>query len=341
MGVWQAWVAVVLAAHVVAPSPNTRVLVADHAPTVLQHGDAAPLEALYIVYNRPWRDALVPLLREAAPRVRVVARPNQVDDAARWLQSTGVAAELVSMPIDSPWIRDYGPLQRAGVWVDARYHESRPHDDAVPQLLGAALKRPVEAAPFFLEGGGIISNGVGLCAMTWSSFMAMRLPLEDGRWEDALHVLGCAALAVVPQPTMERTGHIDMLAQFTARDRVVMSAGCPHVDVDDAASLDEGAQAFTAAAELLQQPLAVSRVPMHVDAQGTFYSYVNAVRVNGLWWVPLYGAVPATEEESAYRAMAQAAPNATLVPLSADPFNALGGALHCITWGLAEAPIRP
>ena len=45
---------------------------------------------------------------------------------------------------------------------------------------------------------------------------------------------------------------------------------------------------------------------------------------------PLTGAVPAAEEEDAYRAMAQGAPDATLVPLSRRSLQRLGGrvALH-------------
>ena len=82
----------------------------------LQRSDAAPLGALYIVYNPPWRECVVPLLREAAPRVRVVTQPGQQADATRWLATVGVDAEVVSMPIDSPWIRDDAPLQRTEAW---------------------------------------------------------------------------------------------------------------------------------------------------------------------------------------------------------------------------------
>ena len=125
--------------------------------------------------------------------------------------------------------------------------------------------------------------------MTWSSFMPMGLPLEDARWESALHTLGCAALAIVSEAHHASAPATSTCSpSFTAPYCAVMSAGCAHGDVGRCGQLGRGgAGPAGSGARARLNPSPSPGVPMHVDAQGVYYSYVNAVRVNGLWWVPL------------------------------------------------------
>lgn len=109
---------------------------------------------------------------------------------------------------ESAWVRDYGPVQiaRRGriVWLDPDYHPGRPADDALPGTLGTRLGAHVEPLPLRLDGGGVVSDGRGLCAMT----EAGRRSLAPLRSSEIARRLGCLELVVVPALPAEPTGHV-------------------------------------------------------------------------------------------------------------------------------------
>ena len=51
--------------------------------------------------------------------------------------------QVLDLDVDTPWIRDYGPLQLEHdsgeiTWLDTRYARDRPVDDQMPEWLSAA-----------------------------------------------------------------------------------------------------------------------------------------------------------------------------------------------------------
>jgi agmatine/peptidylarginine deiminase len=330
--------AAVAAPRVLMPTPNTRVLLPDIAVTAWQRADDAPARALLVVYGVAFQDAVARIARAAAGEVDVLllAPPAESDAAHTWLADEGVPAALWPVPLNSPWIRDYAPLEKRDrrdnlTWLDTRYNPARPDDDALPAHLARYFDVPLKPLAWSLEGGGLIADGRGLCAMTWSSFVATGWRLEDSRaWSDALaRGLGCAALVVVPALGSERTGHIDLVAQFVSPGGVMVASVEP--GAVDAAGLDEAAAALGAGARALGRAIEATRVPLPLGADGTPFSYINGTRVGGRFIVPHYDGVAPAQERAAYDALGHAMPGVTLAPVTADGLLEFGGAVHCVT----------
>src|SRR5688572_10149294 len=107
-------------------------------------GDWDTSSALLVVYNATWRRPLERLLEYAHSDLPVYVLATPEDTKSRqfkhWLRKVPFAG-VVSIELDTPWIRDYGPLEvqrsRGISWIDMIYApDDRPFDDAVPTLLG-------------------------------------------------------------------------------------------------------------------------------------------------------------------------------------------------------------
>ena len=93
------------------------------------------------------------------------------------------------------------------------------------------------------------------------------------------------------------------------------------------------------AAAALGQGLEVVRVPLVADG-GAYFAYLNGTRIDDVYLVPSYRAVPRALQRRAYKALQAAMPGVTLVPVPSDEMVELGGAVHCITLGLSWASGR-
>jgi agmatine deiminase len=304
-------------------------------------------DTLVVVYMPLWADALAALVAAAAPRADVVVLLATMDSEADghvWLDAHGGERDgrVTILPTfaDSPWARDWGPLQvrdAAGAWrwLDPVYDDRRPGDDALPATLAAHFGVRADPLPLDLDGGALISNGHGLCASTLESFADIG-PAHVGAAaaRRVLHRLGCRALALMPALVHDETGHADTFAQFVAPDVAVVGTMDPVRAPHDAARLDEAARGLARAARVLRQPLRIVRVPVFSTEPGVYHTYVNGVRLPDSFAVPHYDAVPSALETMAYAALQQAMPDVHLLPIPADAMVSLGGALHCITIGL-------
>lgn len=235
---------------------------------------------------------------------------------------------------ESAWVRDYGPLQveRHGrvVWLDAVYHLARPRDDALPDSLGALLGIDVERLPLRLDGGGVASNGRGLCAMTGSTLQILA-PLQA---PEIARRLGCHELVAVPPLSGEPTGHVDLLVQFLGPGVVaVAEPGGAGVSADDRGRLDLAARRLAAAARSMGQQLEIVRVPVYRGADGLLFSYVNVVALRDQLLVPEFSDVPPEIQREAHATLRRAS-GKTLVGIPADAIALAGGGLHCIVLGL-------
>src|SRR5690606_9964409 len=186
--------------------------------------------------------------------------------------------------LDTPWIRDYGPLQTYEVttgplWLDFTYGWDRPLDDKMPRSLSRVLKARIETPSFDLDGGAVVSNGDGLCAITRTSLIDagfVDLALEEP--ELFLASLGCRATAVLPTIPEESTGHADVITQFLDKGMAMVAWLDPSSNAGISAALDESAEYLATAAELGGYHLDIVRIPIAVAGE-TFYSYVNATRL--------------------------------------------------------------
>jgi agmatine/peptidylarginine deiminase len=356
---------------------RSRVLVPDPA---IRSGrtfraDFAPSSTLLLAYSSYWEPALDALIAASASEadVLIVVPEDERASAEAWIEATGFSNGARSEPkasevgsagsagpgaddpgprvlvaaLDTPWIRDYGPLQVSDadggtVWLDAGYSGARPADDRFPPWLGRTLGVRVESVPITLDGGGIIGNGSGLCAVTERTFEDTGLSNFDLDEHDRiLRRLGCAALAVVPALAHEPTGHVDMFGQFVAGDRLLLADVDPRRFEDEHVRLEEARRGIEAAARTLGIALEVVRVPMPMPAHDRYLSYVNGVRLGGSFMVPSYEAVDPEIEHRAHRILSASMEDVRVVPIPADRMIELEGAIHCVTQGLSAGRPKP
>jgi agmatine/peptidylarginine deiminase len=307
-------------------------------------GDWDTPSALLVVYNSTWKRALGRLLSIAHTDlpVYVLATPKDARsrEFGRWLRSVPFAG-LVSIDLDTPWIRDYGPLEvvrpRGISWLDLSYApDDRPFDDAVPTLLGEVFETINQREQFPLDGGGIISSGAGLCGITEASFRALGVDTGDpARVEVFLETVGCRTLALLPELPSESTGHVDMVAQFLAPDKVAIAVPSEDSSAEVHAALARARRALELAAEAHGQPLSFVELPIS-SRDDRYYSYVNGLRTPSHYFVPSYSSVNRKVERAAHRRLSEALDGVTVVGVNSDEMIESGGAIHCVTLGLKQ-----
>lgn len=329
-------------AHYFRPGTDGVIVSSLYRSNRRQRGDWEPIDLLVLVHNPEWERALRFMVERARTRVPVqVLMPVEAQSTSEfraWSKTRCVG--LSEVKLNTPWIRDYGPLQvfdgPAVTWLDYAYYPDRRLDDGLPGGLGGQFQVPVQSEAPHVDGGGLVSNGRGLCAMTNTSLADAGMQLQSRTdLERFVAELGCKGLAVLPTLPEEQTGHADVIAQFLAPDLVAVAD--MHDDGEaaerNAELLDFSVGALRRTAAALGQPLRVLRVPMHADG-AVFYSYLNVLRVRDLLFVPDYSEVDATVQDEAQRRLREALPDVTLVPVRADAMVSLGGAIHCISLGL-------
>lgn len=311
-------------------------------------GDWAPVDAVVLTISAGWPQTLAPLLDAIAGQVPVdvlVQRGAGRRHVRRFIAglqpSTRERITVLEGEVDSPWVRDYGPLQLQGPdgprWLDAAYVE-RPLDDAVPTRLAQRWSVPVDTLPWSIDGGALVSDGDGLCISTFDYFETHRIPRRGPILErEILPAIGCEALVFVSALLDEDTGHVDMFMQFLDRSTLAISSVDPGLDPDQARRLDDVAHDVDTAAARLGLPLRIVRVPMGIELAGDLLPYVNGLRVGDAFLMPAYYDVPTPTEVRATAALAAALPGVEIVRIPTAEMADLGGALHCAALGLHGA----
>lgn len=319
-----------------ATRPVTRRLVADYAPA----------ERYVLTLAAGWPRTYAPLL-DALTNEAPVTVFVQVGAGARTARrfiaglraTTRSQVTLVPGSVDSPWVRDYGPLQvrDAGriTWLDPEYAE-RPRDDAVPSRLAADWSVPLEPLPVSLDGGAIASDGRGHCVST-SDYLDTH-GIDRARATEVLPTLGCKILLVVPALLEEDTGHVDMFLQFFDATTVGISSIDSGLDPDQAARLDEIASAVAAFSERRGLRWKIARIPMGMDLGGDLFPYINGIRLPSTFLMPSYFETPTPTESRAVDALAAAMPGVAIVRIPTAQMADLGGALHCAVLGIRRSP---
>lgn len=317
------------------------VVVMDDAVHGAMVGDWEPPDAVAIVFTQTWLDAWrqmldaltrstnVLVLREdiASPRAmqRAIDALSPVQQDRVW--RTGIF-------VDSPWVRDWGPLQMrdGGVprWLDAPYAVARPWDDMAPRVMAEFMSTDVFEIEASIDGGAIASNGEGLCVSTIEYFDSY---VGDPAAID-LADLGCQVLALVPALRDEPTMHIDLLLQFVEPGVVALADIDQDRDPDNARRLSQAASTLKDAASTMRLPLSVERVPMPPPEGELFRSYTNFFRTADSVLIPSYDRVDADLEDAAHGVLQQLMPDARFVPIPSERMTQEGGAIHCLTLGL-------
>lgn len=266
---------------------------------------------------------------------------SRQDQARRRLAEASVPLEAIQfLPIDVrvPWVRDYGPKQvksRNGrfEFMDTLcLDQSFPAHDDVPKLMGQALGQPVVSVAMHLEGGNLLTNGVGFCITTERIIEQNRG--QGLRKRDVARTLrqrfGATQIVYLERLKGEPTEHVDMFATFVAADTLLLGSYQPEDDPINAAILDRNAERLenvvTAAGKLQ-----IHRIPMPDRPTGIWATYTNVVYVNGLLLVPSYGPEHAKTEEAAIAVYRKLLPNWEVATIDCRSLIQCDGALHCAT----------
>ena len=330
----------------VGPREGTWVRGTSHLPNLRHRGDWERADALVLVHHWEWAEHISRLARLAAHWVNVLVLVQGDDsDPPQFSPRAGDhgRVRVMHQGTDSPWIRDYGPVQVFDQghprWLDFAYADDRWRDDRVPSALASHFEMPLQAEQQRFDGGGIASNGRGVCAVTDDSLDVAGLAAGDPMRSVFAARLGCKVMAVLPALPEETTGHVDVFVQFFGPDVVGVGQMRESGTEAQVAALDTAVRTLTRAAASIGQPLRVVRVPIVAHGE-TFFSYINGLPVGGAFFMPTYAKVGSATQTHARQQLRLAMPGRRIVAVRADEMVEYGGALHCLTDGLSLRRVR-
>lgn len=320
-------------------------------------GEFQPVEYLLIGWNDDLARFLLDIIEASwnqADLVIMVPRGipfAEVEDHLRMRGLRPADVRLIHGPIESPWIRDYGPLtvqyhsERA--LIDLPYF-ARTAEDHVPEVFSRELwwDWHWDELTIRLEGGNLLSDGRGRC-FTTAGYRRPGVDVYESLLEEYAEelidpaeltrqlrrVLGCRDVFILPPLRDEATRHVDMYMTVTNHGQALVGEYEIEDDPLNALRLD------AIASTLQRRGVAVTRIPMPARDDGLFRTYTNALAVNDVVLVPVY---PEADRHEA-RALAifeRAYPDRLIVPIVSTEAIELQGAVHCTTMTIASLLTR-
>ena len=256
------------------------------------------------------------------------------------------AVEPVIVPVQSMWVRDFGPLfardaEGRVVLLDPRFRrtEQNPDDADVPTALARRWNLPVVDVPLRMQGGHVLANGDGLVLV--SNALVNRNAILDDLDGPAVYrriqeSLPFDDLEIVLPMRGEPTGHLDMFLAFLAVDRLAIARLDPEDDPANAERLDALA-AKLAGRPTGAGPLRIVRIDTPAATDGIWRSYTNVAMVDDVVLVPQYPDVDARFDRAALAAYREWLPERTIRGIDSRSLVRRRGALHCVSIPLPPA----
>jgi agmatine deiminase len=228
--------------------------------------------------------------------------------------------EYVTAPVDSIWMRDYGPLfvkdARGDLEVvDLSYYPERPNDDAIPARVARERGLASKRLRLYWEGGNYTSDGKG--NVFASDVLHSRNSGSASQIDASVGAAFSGRLNVLDHMRDDGgTGHIDMFVLMTGpRSLLLNRFPSGH---QNKARMDRHAQA------LESMGYSVTRLDL---GDRRFSSYTNGLIVNDVALVPTYGKASTDGAAlAAYRAAGY-----RTVGIDCRRIIQWSGAIHCIT----------
>jgi agmatine/peptidylarginine deiminase len=336
------------------PFPEQR-LQADELASGLLHGEFEPQEAVLL----PWRDVawcdrtVTRVVQEIHQDVRVILLLTDdlaAESARDAMRKANVAldnVQFIQHIIESPWVRDYGPLvveTAPGTfkWIDAPMWNNRPHGDHLPVSLADRFGAPLLRAPIWAEGGAVLSNGAGLCIVSRHLLESnLRIGYDELHVTNTVKRLFGAEQVLYLEPLHdEPTRHVDWFATFTATDTIVIGEYDSSMDPKNAELLDRHAQEL-AKVDTPTGKLKVVRIPMPPRRAPFGGTYTNVLFANGVLLVPTWPEAPEETEQEALDVFRELLPDWKVVGIDCRDLAHMKGALHCLSMNLYRIPKLP
>jgi agmatine/peptidylarginine deiminase len=246
--------------------------------------------------------------------------------------------EFINESLNSVWMRDYGPWFifhedcSPGI-TDFTYNRPRPLDDVFPQNLAADWSLPCYTTNLVHAGGNFAVAGMGVC-------FASDL-VDDENYYNYSQIAdifdeytGCATFHMLDRLNVEYTGHIDMY--FKPLDPGTILIG----EYDDPGNndyytIEANAEEVGSLNSSYQRPYRIRRIPQP-DVYGWYdvvRSYTNSLIVNDKILLPVYNT---SLDDIAAQIYEDLLPGYTIHPIDCSNIIESGGAIHCITMGVAD-----
>lgn len=258
--------------------------------------------------------------------------------------SRDVRIRFFRYSLDSIWTIDFGPFPILAdgelAFVDFKYYSDRAYDDAIPTALGLDLGINTYRAPMYFEGGNYASDGKGTCWVSQGAYW-YNTDMEESEVDAILYqYMGCRKIIVL-EPLEDGTTHIDMFAKLVNETTLVLGKGdSANCTTQTVRTLENDADILAAATTYEGESLTVHRIPMPYQLDGsyggTWRSYTNSTFANGVNLIPVYPESAAKQAE-AMAVWQQAMPDWEHVGVTATTLISWGGAMHCISRGIANA----
>lgn len=290
--------------------------------------------------------------------VSMICRPR---DEAEVRLACGRGVEIVPIEIDDSWARDSGPIfvidgkggvagihWRFNAWGNA--YLGFDNDAKLGGALLAHLGMRTYRGPMIFEGGSISVDGYGTLLTTEECLLNDNRNPELSRQqiEERLALaLGVRRIIWLDRGLEddETSGHVDMIACFAGRGRVLLHGPDDRND-PNFARMRENRRRLEEARDASGKKLEIVEVPQpkrnlrREDGRRLCTSYINFYIANG-------GIVmPGFDDENdaiAARIVGEAFPDREVVQIPALDIAAGGGVIHCITQqqptGKALAPL--
>ena len=265
---------------------------------------------------------------------------------------------VLEVPLNTVWIRDYGPNTVYGNGVDDRiivdwlYNRPRPDDDAAPQVIADHMEIPMyetTAEPYDLmnTGGNFMSDGFGMGfasnligdensgGPTWWGTQFPDQSAEDieGILADFMGLHTYVRMENLP---FDGIHHIDMHMKLLDEETILM-AEYPE-GVADGPQIEANLEYVLANhTSKWGTPFDVIRIPSppepgwgggYPDSNGDYMTYTNSVFVNNTILLPTYYEEYDTTAIAIYEA---ALPGYNVVGIDCNQIISASGAIHCIT----------
>ncbi len=258
-------------------------------------------------------------------------------------------ASFYTVKTDDIWIRDYGPFfikkAKKTAIVKTQFNAwgtkfpPWKNDDAIPENIANIFDyKIVKNVPYIFEGGAIEVNGDGLGITTLDCLVGNHRN-ESKDMNKVIKALcgafGLKALLVLPKGLHgdHTDGHIDNVARFVAKDRVVMAwennpHGANHVALAEARYLIETYLKVHYGKNAKVDTLPLPPQRKLDDGQILPASYMNFIFVNGGVIFPKY---KCENDRVAKKYFESVFPNRKVVGLDCRTVIEEGGSLHCMS----------
>jgi agmatine deiminase len=278
--------------------------------------------------------------------VTLVARPHEVAEARL---ATGGKVDVIEMPLDDSWARDFGPTflkngkgRLSGVqWIfNAWGQKYYPYaNDAVfARRVLETIGVPIYKAPLVCEGGALHGDGQGTLLTTEQCLLHPNR--NPGRTKSEIEDLLKSHLDARTIIWLgggfsdtETDGHIDNIACFASPGRVILGMP-PARSNPDYVPTQQALQLLSTARDAQGRSLEIIELPQPRKHRSSWSgrllatSYVNFYLANGAVIMPGFDD---PNDEGARTILAQCFPGRDIMQIDALDIVQGGGGIHCIT----------